>query len=101
MGILVRAPGKHTVQLPERASARLSLTVKYNSKRVAITTGIADPLVRRRVETHLTLLEPLDTAIRILWSSSPAPGYDGWVFNPSAACRTFESDSPLAPTSTR
>jgi transposase len=44
----------------------VSNDVKYLSKRVACTADIADPFVRRRVETHLTLLEPLDTAIRRL-----------------------------------
>ncbi|WP_410964940.1 transposase, partial [Salmonella sp. SAL04286] len=32
----------------------------------AITADIADRFVRRRVETHLALLEPLDTTIRRL-----------------------------------
>jgi hypothetical protein len=41
----------------------VSNDVKYKSRRGAIT---ADPFVRRRVETHLGLLEPLDTAIRRL-----------------------------------
>jgi transposase len=40
--------------------------VKYKSKRAAITADIDDPFVRRRVETHLSLLEPLDTTIRRL-----------------------------------
>jgi transposase len=40
--------------------------VKYKCKRDGCTADIADPFVRRRVETHLTLLEPLDTAIRRL-----------------------------------
>jgi transposase len=44
----------------------VSSDVKYKSKRDACTADIADPFVRRRVETHLTLLEPLDTAIRRL-----------------------------------
>jgi transposase len=44
----------------------VSNDVKYKSKRAACTTDIADPFVRRRVETHLALLEPLDTAIRRL-----------------------------------
>ena len=44
----------------------VSNDVKYKSKRAAITADIADPFVRRRVETHLALLEPLDTAIRRL-----------------------------------
>jgi transposase len=37
--------------------------VKYKSKRAGITADIADPLVRRRVEIDLALLEPLDTTI--------------------------------------
>jgi hypothetical protein len=40
--------------------------VKYKSKRAAITADIADPFVRRRVETDGALLDPLDTAIRRL-----------------------------------
>jgi transposase len=44
----------------------VSNDVKYKSKRAAITDDIADPFVRRRVETHLALLEPLDTTIRRL-----------------------------------
>jgi transposase len=44
----------------------VSSDVKYKSKRAAITADIADPFVRRRVETHLALLEPLDTTIRRL-----------------------------------
>jgi transposase len=44
----------------------VSSDVKYKSKRAACTADIADPFVRRRVETHLALLEPLDTAIRRL-----------------------------------
>lgn len=44
----------------------VSNDVKYKSQRAAITADIADPFVRRRVETHLTLLEPLDTTIRRL-----------------------------------
>jgi transposase len=40
--------------------------VKYKGQRDGCTAGIADPFVRRRVETHLTLLGPLDTAIRRL-----------------------------------
>src|SRR5262245_27333389 len=40
--------------------------VKSKSKRCAITADIADPFVRRRVETDLALLEPLITAIRQL-----------------------------------
>src|ERR671934_2139131 len=44
----------------------VSSDVKYKSKRAAITADITDPFVRRRVETHLALLEPLDTTIRRL-----------------------------------
>jgi transposase len=44
----------------------VSSDVKYKSKRAACTADIADPFVRRRVETHLALLEPLDTTIRRL-----------------------------------
>src|SRR5262249_55505024 len=44
----------------------VSRDVKYNPKRAPITADIADPFVRRRVETHLALLEPLDTTIRRL-----------------------------------
>jgi transposase len=44
----------------------VSSDVKYKCKRAAITADIADPLLRRRVETHLALLEPLDTTIRQL-----------------------------------
>ena len=44
----------------------VSSDVKYKSKRAAITADIAGPFVRRRVETHLALLEPLDTTIRRL-----------------------------------
>ena len=44
----------------------VSNDVKYKSKRIGIVDDIADPFVRRRVETHLQLLEPLDTAIRRL-----------------------------------
>src|SRR5262249_3164287 len=40
--------------------------VRYKSKRAAHTADIADAFVRRRVETHLALLEPLDTTIRRL-----------------------------------
>jgi transposase len=43
-----------------------SSDVKYKSKRAALTADIADPFVRRRVETDLALLEPLDAAIRRL-----------------------------------
>jgi transposase len=42
----------------------VSSAVKYQSKRAAAAADIADPLVRRRVETHLALLEPLAAAIR-------------------------------------
>src|SRR6516225_5688725 len=44
----------------------VSSDVKYKGKRGGITADIADPFVRRRVETHLALLEPLDTTIRRL-----------------------------------
>jgi transposase len=44
----------------------VSNDVKYKSQRATITADIADPFVRRRVETDLALLEPLDTAIRRL-----------------------------------
>jgi transposase len=44
----------------------VSSDVKYKCKRSACTADIADPFVRRRVETHLALLEPLDTTIRRL-----------------------------------
>jgi transposase len=44
----------------------VSSDVKYKSKRGAITADITDPFVRRRVETDLALLAPLDTAIRQL-----------------------------------
>jgi transposase len=44
----------------------ISNDVKYKSKRGAITADIADPFVRRRVETDLALLEPLDTTLRRL-----------------------------------
>src|SRR2546421_434959 len=44
----------------------VSNDVKYKSKRGALTADIADPFVRRRVETDLALLDPLDTAIRRL-----------------------------------
>jgi transposase len=43
-----------------------SSDVKYKSKRAAVAADIADPFVRRRVETHLALLEPLDATIRRL-----------------------------------
>jgi transposase len=44
----------------------VSNDVKYKSKRAAISTDIADPFVRRRVEADLALLEPLDATIRRL-----------------------------------
>src|SRR5438132_461272 len=44
----------------------VSSDVKYKSRRAAITADIADPFVRRRVEAHLGLLEPLDATIRRL-----------------------------------
>src|SRR6516162_6160064 len=44
----------------------VSSDVKYKSKRAGLTTDITDPFVRRRVETHLALLEPLDVTIRRL-----------------------------------
>jgi transposase len=44
----------------------VSNDVKYKGKRHGCTVDITDPFVRRRVETHLALLEPLDTAIRRL-----------------------------------
>jgi transposase len=44
----------------------VSNDVKYQSKRAACMEDIVDPFVRRRVETHLALLEPLDTNIRRL-----------------------------------
>ena len=44
----------------------VSSDVKYKSKRTVIAADIDDPFVRRRVETHLALLEPLDATIRRL-----------------------------------
>jgi transposase len=44
----------------------VSSDVKYKSKRGGVTADIADPFVRRRVETDLALLDPLDAAIRRL-----------------------------------
>jgi transposase len=44
----------------------VSSDVKYKSKRADITKDLDDPFVRRRVETHLALLEPLDASIRRL-----------------------------------
>jgi transposase len=44
----------------------VSNDVKYKSKRATIIADIADPFVRRRVETDLALLGPLDTTIRQL-----------------------------------
>src|SRR5215831_19479362 len=41
----------------------VSNDVKYKCKRAAITADLADPLLRRRVETHLALIDPLDTHI--------------------------------------
>ena len=40
--------------------------LKVKSRRAAAAADLADPFVRRRVETHLALLEPLDTTIRRL-----------------------------------
>jgi transposase len=48
----------------------VSSDVQYQSKRAALTADIADPFVRRRVETDLTLLEPRDVAIRRLEAES-------------------------------
>src|SRR5262245_1584838 len=48
----------------------VSNDVKYKSKRAAVTADLTDPFVRRRVETHLALLEPLDTTIRRLEAES-------------------------------
>jgi transposase len=44
----------------------VSNDVKYKSKRGTIAADIAGPFVRRRVEAHLGLLEPLDATIRRL-----------------------------------
>jgi transposase len=44
----------------------VSSDVKYKSKRAAVAADIPDPFVRRRVEAHLGLLEPLDATIRRL-----------------------------------
>jgi transposase len=44
----------------------VSSDVKDKSKRAALTADVADPFVRRRVETHRALLEPLDTTSRRL-----------------------------------
>src|SRR5215831_10599021 len=44
----------------------VSSAVKYKGKRAAITADIDDPFVRRRVETYLALIEPLDSVIRRL-----------------------------------
>src|SRR5438067_7131111 len=41
----------------------VSSDVKNKSKRAGITADIADPFVRRRVETDLALLEPLAMTI--------------------------------------
>src|SRR5262245_6973289 len=54
----------------------VSNDVKYKSKRAAITADIADPFVRRRVETDLALLEPLDTTIRRLEARFEAAARD-------------------------
>src|SRR5262249_52845641 len=54
----------------------VSSDVKYVSKRAAITADIADPFVRRRVETDLALLAPLDVAIRQLEADLEAPAKD-------------------------
>src|SRR5262249_12784874 len=67
---LVRQPaGLYGHVPPARRQANLppvSSDVKYKSKRGGITADIADPFVRRRVETDLALLEPLDSTIRRL-----------------------------------
>jgi transposase len=52
---------RRQANLPPASSA-----VKYKAKRAALTADIADPFVRRRVETDLALLEPLDATIRRL-----------------------------------
>src|SRR5262245_54226030 len=44
----------------------VSSDVKYKGKRAAIAADVADHFVRRRVETHLALLDPLDATIRRL-----------------------------------
>jgi transposase len=44
----------------------VSNDVKYKCKRAGCSADIADRFVRRRVETYLTLLEPLDITIRRL-----------------------------------
>lgn len=44
----------------------VSNDVKYRSKRGGGVADVADPFVRRRVETHPALLEPLDATIRRL-----------------------------------
>ncbi len=44
----------------------VSNDVKYQSKRDGCLANITDPFVRRRVETHLALVEPLDLNIRRL-----------------------------------
>ncbi len=54
----------------------VSNDVKYKGKRAGCTADIADPFVRRRVETHLALLEPLDTAIRRLEKEIEDAGRD-------------------------
>src|SRR5262245_6123324 len=55
----------HTARRPANLPP-VSNDVKSKSKRAAICADSADPFVRRRVETHLALLEPLDTPIRRL-----------------------------------
>src|SRR5262245_49680191 len=50
--------------------------VKYKCKRAAITADITDPFVRRRVETDLALLEPLDTTIRRLEAQIEDAAYE-------------------------
>ena len=44
----------------------VSNDVKYKSKRTGMADDVADPFVRRRVETQLQLLDPLDATIRRL-----------------------------------
>src|SRR5437764_9255930 len=48
----------------------VSNDVRYKAKRAAISADIADPFVRRRVETDLALLDPLDATIRRLEAES-------------------------------
>ncbi len=54
----------------------VSADVKYKSKRAGCTADINDPFVRRRVETHLALVEPLDKAIRQLEAEIEAAARD-------------------------